>query len=140
MILGLLFAIIAGALVALQNIFNSKVNERAGSWATTTLVLGLGFLASLTFGLLFEGGQLFHLAKYEAVVLVQRIDRSRCGGLSRPRDQATGTNVCHRDCTDLSAPVCSIGGHVRLAWVGESPVYFQSAAGCAGYRGRNYRL
>jgi bacterial/archaeal transporter family-2 protein len=61
MILGLLFAIIAGALVALQNIFNSKVNERAGSWATTTLVLGMGFLASLTFGLLFEGGKLFHL-------------------------------------------------------------------------------
>ncbi len=61
MILGLLFAILAGALVGLQNIFNSKVNERAGSWATTTLVLGLGSLASLTFGLLFEGGQLFNL-------------------------------------------------------------------------------
>ncbi len=61
MILGLLFAIIAGSLVSLQNIFNSKVNERAGSWATTTLVLGMGFIASLTFGLLFEGGQLFHL-------------------------------------------------------------------------------
>ncbi|NHC38962.1 DMT family transporter [Bacillus sp. MM2020_1] len=61
MILGLLFAIIAGSLVALQNIFNSKVNERAGSWATTTLVLGMGFLASLTFGLLFEDRQLFHL-------------------------------------------------------------------------------
>lgn len=61
MILGLLFAILAGALVGLQNIFNSKVNERAGSWATTTLVLGLGSLASLTCGLLFEGGQLFNL-------------------------------------------------------------------------------
>ncbi|WP_342429583.1 DMT family transporter [Neobacillus sp. FSL H8-0543] len=61
MIIGLLFAILAGALVGLQNIFNSKVNERTGSWATTTLVLGLGSLASLTFGLLFEGGQLFNL-------------------------------------------------------------------------------
>jgi bacterial/archaeal transporter family-2 protein len=60
MILGLLFAILAGALVGMQNIFNSKVNERTGSWATTTLVLGLGFLASLTFGLLFEGRQLFN--------------------------------------------------------------------------------
>jgi bacterial/archaeal transporter family-2 protein len=61
MILGLLFAIIAGSLVALQNIFNSKVNERAGSWQTTTLVLGMGFLASMTMGLLFEGSQLFNL-------------------------------------------------------------------------------
>jgi len=61
MILGLLFAFIAGSMVGLQNIFNSKVNERAGSWATTTLVLGMGFLASLMFGLLFEGKHLFIL-------------------------------------------------------------------------------
>ncbi|MGG3468664.1 DMT family transporter [Neobacillus pocheonensis] len=61
MILGLLFSIVAGSLVSLQNIFNSKVNERAGTWATTTLVLGLGFLASLTIGLIFDGKQLFVL-------------------------------------------------------------------------------
>jgi bacterial/archaeal transporter family-2 protein len=61
MLLGLLLALIAGALLSLQNIFNSKVNERAGSWATTTLVLGMGFLASLTFGLIFEGVNLFSL-------------------------------------------------------------------------------
>jgi bacterial/archaeal transporter family-2 protein len=61
MILGLLFAVVAGSLVSLQNIFNSKVSEHAGSWATTTLVLGLGFLASLSFGLLFEGSDLFNL-------------------------------------------------------------------------------
>jgi transporter family-2 protein len=61
MILGLLLALIAGSLVGVQNIFNSKVNERAGSWATTTLVLGMGFLASLTFGLIFERKQLFTL-------------------------------------------------------------------------------
>ncbi|WNB92760.1 DMT family transporter [Bacillus sp. NEB1478] len=61
MIIGLLLAVIAGSLVSLQNIFNSKVNERAGSWATTTLVLFLGFFASLTFGLIFEGKELFVL-------------------------------------------------------------------------------
>jgi bacterial/archaeal transporter family-2 protein len=61
MFLGLLFAIIAGSLVSLQNIFNSKVNEQTGPWATTTIVLGMGFLASLTMGLIFEGGHLFNL-------------------------------------------------------------------------------
>ncbi|MEH7095314.1 DMT family transporter [Neobacillus vireti] len=61
MVVGFIFALIAGSLVSLQNIFNSKVNERAGSWATTTLVLGLGFLASLIMGLIFEGGELFRL-------------------------------------------------------------------------------
>ncbi|NQX71639.1 DMT family transporter [Paenibacillus alba] len=61
MIVGLVLALIAGSLVSLQNIFNSKVNERAGSWATTALVLGLGFVASLTLGFIFEGKQMFHL-------------------------------------------------------------------------------
>lgn len=61
MIIGLALALIAGSLVGLQNIFNTKVSERAGSWPTTTLVLGMGFLASLTFGLIFEGRGLFTL-------------------------------------------------------------------------------
>jgi bacterial/archaeal transporter family-2 protein len=61
MVLGLVLAVIAGCLVGLQNIFNSKVSERAGSWTTTTLVLGMGFFASLAFGLLFEGQNLFAL-------------------------------------------------------------------------------
>lgn len=59
MMVGLSLSLIAGSLVGLQNIFNSKVNERASSWATTTLVLGLGFLASLTLGLIAEGTHLF---------------------------------------------------------------------------------
>jgi len=61
MLVGLLFAIIAGTLVGMQNIFNSKVNEKAGSWTTTTLVLGLGSLASFVLGLFFEGGGMFDL-------------------------------------------------------------------------------
>jgi len=61
MLLGLLLAVMAGSLISLQNIFNSKVNQRAGTWATTTLVLGLGFIASLALGLIFEGKQMFIL-------------------------------------------------------------------------------
>ncbi|RIX51671.1 DMT family transporter [Paenibacillus nanensis] len=58
---GLLLAAFGGALVGMQNIFNKRVGERASSWTTTTLVLGMGFAASLLMGLLTEGGQLFHL-------------------------------------------------------------------------------
>ncbi|NRD76911.1 DMT family transporter [Bacillus sp. BRMEA1] len=65
MMMGLLLAVVAGSLVGLQNIFNSKVDERAGTWATTALVLGMGFLASLAFGLFFEGKQLFVLKHME---------------------------------------------------------------------------
>ncbi|WP_141506188.1 DMT family transporter [Paenibacillus luteus] len=61
MILSLILALSAGALVGMQNIFNNKVNERAGSWTTTTLVLGMGFAASMAMGLIFEGKQMFVL-------------------------------------------------------------------------------
>lgn len=63
MVVGLMLALVAGLLVGLQNIFNSRVNERAGAGVTTALVLGLGFLASLAFGLLFEGSELFALQR-----------------------------------------------------------------------------
>ncbi|MED4779229.1 DMT family transporter [Brevibacillus choshinensis] len=61
MVLGMVLALLAGGFISLQNIFNSKVNERVGSWATTTFVLGMGFLASMTMGLFFEGKSLFIL-------------------------------------------------------------------------------
>lgn len=61
MLLGIILSVIAGALVGMQNIFNSKVNEHVNSWATTTLVLGMGFLASLLIGLLLEGREMFTL-------------------------------------------------------------------------------
>lgn len=61
MILGLILALFAGSLVSLQNIFNSKVNQHTGSWSTTTLVLGMGFIASLLMGLITQGTGMFTL-------------------------------------------------------------------------------
>lgn len=61
MMLGVGLALFAGSLVGMQNIFNNKVEETAGSWTTTAWVLGMGFIASLLFGLLFEGMGLFQL-------------------------------------------------------------------------------
>ncbi|WP_400245032.1 DMT family transporter [Niallia sp. JL1B1071] len=61
MIYGLLIAFISGSLVGVQNIFNNRVNQKAGLWATTTLVLALGFIASFILGFITEGTGLFHL-------------------------------------------------------------------------------
>ena len=61
MFLGLFFALLAGFLVSLQTIFNNKVNEHASALTTSSLVLGLGFLASFILGLFFEGKSLFTL-------------------------------------------------------------------------------
>jgi bacterial/archaeal transporter family-2 protein len=61
MLAGLIIAIIGGAFVGIQNIFNSRVNERAGTISTTTLVLGLGCLASFIIGIFVEGTSMFNL-------------------------------------------------------------------------------
>ncbi|NGZ74735.1 DMT family transporter [Saccharibacillus alkalitolerans] len=61
MAFGLLLAAFAGAMVALQTIFNNRTDIHMGSWATTTWVLGMGFLASLACSLIFEGGRTFQL-------------------------------------------------------------------------------
>ncbi|MDE5054174.1 DMT family transporter [Niallia taxi] len=68
--LGILLAIMAGGLVGVQNIFNNKVMEKAGSLTTTTLVLGMGFLASFITGLVVEGGRLFVFTNMEPWYLV----------------------------------------------------------------------
>lgn len=65
MALGMMLAVMGGMLVCIQNTFNAKVKEQVGAWATTTLVLALGFLASLCVGLISEGIGLFAVTGME---------------------------------------------------------------------------
>ena len=65
-ITGILLALLAGSLVSLQTIFNSKVNERTGSWSTTTMVLFTGFIASFVISLLLEGKNTFSFQHMQA--------------------------------------------------------------------------
>ena len=59
MLVGLLLALIAGAFIGTQNIFNRHLNEHVSGWAATSFVLLTGSLAALIFGLMFEGTNLF---------------------------------------------------------------------------------
>ncbi|MDQ0417341.1 transporter family-2 protein [Croceifilum oryzae] len=65
MIIGLLLGCLAGILVSLQNTLNSKLNAHAGTWMTTTWVLGLGFLASFVIGFIVEGTNFLNLRNME---------------------------------------------------------------------------
>lgn len=58
-------ALIAGSFLSVQNIFNSKVNERTGPWAAATLILGMGFLASLLIGFIVEGKHIINFGNME---------------------------------------------------------------------------
>lgn len=59
MLIGIIMATLAGGLVGLQNIFNNRVHVKAGLWITTTLVLGMGFVASFLLGFASEGMAMF---------------------------------------------------------------------------------
>ncbi|WP_391119283.1 DMT family transporter [Psychrobacillus sp. L3] len=61
MFVGLVIALIGGFFLSLQNIFNTKVNEKTGSWTATTLILGMGFFASFLIGFIIEGERMWML-------------------------------------------------------------------------------
>ncbi|MDO3412299.1 DMT family transporter [Saccharibacillus sp. CPCC 101409] len=65
MVTGLMLAAFAGVMVALQTIFNNRTDVHMGSWATTTWVLFMGFVASLACSLIFEGSRTFALANMQ---------------------------------------------------------------------------
>ncbi|PFA27081.1 hypothetical protein CN390_27355 [Bacillus cereus] len=47
--IGFSLAILAGILISLQSVFNTKVNENVGQWLTTACVLGIGLISSVLF-------------------------------------------------------------------------------------------
>lgn len=47
MIQGLSFALLAGFLISIQNIFVTRTGEKIGFWEATTFVHGIGFVAAL---------------------------------------------------------------------------------------------
>ena len=45
--IGIIFSIIAGALMSFQGIFNTKLSERIGLWETNTIVQGSAFILTV---------------------------------------------------------------------------------------------
>lgn len=62
MIIGVLLALVAGAFIGLQNIFNRHLNEHVSSWFATTFVLLTGSVAALIIGLLLQGTKIFDVS------------------------------------------------------------------------------
>lgn len=62
MILGVSLAIVAGAFVGLQNIFNRHLNEHVSSWFATTFVLLTGSVAAFFIGFLLQGSDIFDVS------------------------------------------------------------------------------
>jgi bacterial/archaeal transporter family-2 protein len=63
---GILYSLLAGIVIALQGVMNTRVSEQAGPWLTNTIVHGSGFVVSLLlYAWVREGsiGQLQHVGK-----------------------------------------------------------------------------
>lgn len=65
MILGGFLALVAGAFIGLQNIFNRHLNEYVSTWAATTFVLLTGSMAAFIFGFLLDGVGVFDIQGME---------------------------------------------------------------------------
>ncbi len=65
-VIGMIIAVIAGAAISLQTVFNNKVNEQTGSWTTTTLALGMGFIFAATATIMIEGRELGKLLEMDS--------------------------------------------------------------------------
>ncbi|SIS49518.1 DMT family transporter [Salimicrobium flavidum] len=67
--IGVLFSILAGVLISTQNIFNTRMSGKIGSWGTTTVVLGLGLVASLIVFFIVDDTPLFALGGINPIFL-----------------------------------------------------------------------
>jgi len=46
-VIGVLYSILAGFLIGIQNVFNTRLGEKLGSWGTILLIHFLGLIASI---------------------------------------------------------------------------------------------
>ncbi|MGE6256820.1 DMT family transporter [Heyndrickxia sporothermodurans] len=70
---GIMFAIVAGAFVSLQTVFNARASEKVGSWATTVIVFGLGFFTSFLFFIIMDDTNLFNLGNMNKIYLLSGV-------------------------------------------------------------------
>ncbi|PLR92560.1 DMT family transporter [Bacillus sp. T33-2] len=67
---GVLFSLLAGILISLQSIFNTRVSEKLGLWQTNTLVHGIGFMASFILFLIIRDGSISRISEVNKVYLL----------------------------------------------------------------------
>ena len=71
---GLIIALISGALMSIQGVFNTEVTKQSSTWTTSTFVQATGFLACLLIWLIAEREQSFTMLL--KIPFIRRSDRS----------------------------------------------------------------
>ena len=68
--IGFIFAIIAGAAMSIQGVWNTRLQEKVGLWEVTAFVQGTGFLLALLVALFFGNGNIKEIADANKLYLL----------------------------------------------------------------------
>lgn len=68
--LGIILAIISGAAMSIQGVFNTRVSEKIGVWETNTIVQGSAFVLALLIMLMLRSGNFSELRAVNKVYLL----------------------------------------------------------------------
>lgn len=67
---GIIYSIIAGILISLQGVFNTRVSEKIGQWETTTVVHLIGFVFSFLIMLIWGSGSFHKIGEVNKLYLL----------------------------------------------------------------------
>lgn len=67
---GIILAIISGAAMSIQGVFNTRVSEKIGTWETNTIVQGSAFAIALIIMLILRNGSLSEIRSVNKLYLL----------------------------------------------------------------------
>ena len=68
--IGILFSMLAGFLISLQNVFNARVSDKIGLWETTVVVHSTGLVLAFTLMLIFGNGSIKRVGEVNKLYLL----------------------------------------------------------------------
>lgn len=69
-VMGIFYSLLAGIIIAVQNVFSSRISHRLGMWETTFVVHLVGVIFALFMVVLFGDGNLKNLSEVNKVYLL----------------------------------------------------------------------
>lgn len=68
--LGIIYSFIAGILISIQGVFNTRVSEKIGLWETTTLVHAVGFTVAFLIMIFWGDGSFKRIGEINKLYLI----------------------------------------------------------------------
>jgi len=70
MLWGIIFSAVAGALMSIQGVFNTRVSEKIGQWQANIMVQAIGLVSAIVALFIFKGGDFSKLKEVNKLYLL----------------------------------------------------------------------